>query len=273
MNQLLPIDQRPETIALEADAPGKRSLIDNAWTFRTRWPIFWPALSLLGITALFRWTSLDLWISSLFFDHEQQAWPWFHSPLCSAFYHLAIYPPLILAAGGVGAALVTLPTARLGSMSRAGWFLILLLAIGPGLIVNVGFKQNWGRPRPLEVREFGGDYAFTPVGSPGPVQKHNSSFPSGHAAIAFYMLAPAFLVNVRRSQLSKSLFLGGALYGLAMGATRVVQGGHFSSDVLWAGGIVYLTGAVLARWLLCNLSMEQPAMMAAPIAEQHSKAA
>src|SRR5262249_46594303 len=145
----------------------------------------------------------------------------FHSPLCAAFYHLAIYPPLLLAGCGAVVALLTLRTARLGTASRAGWFLLFLLAIGPGLIVNVGFKQNWGRPRPVEVQEFGGDYAFTPVGSPGPVQKHNSSFPSGHAAIAFYMLAPAFLMSAHRPRWSGALFAGGALYGLAMGATRV----------------------------------------------------
>jgi lipid A 4'-phosphatase len=222
----------------------------TSWTFRSRWPIVWPLTLLAGLTALFRWTALDLWISQLFFDHQHRIWPWFNSAPCMAFYHLAIYPPLILAACGGVMAAAGGRVDRRGSMSRAGWFLVLLIAIGPGLIVNLGFKQNWGRPRPHEIQEFGGTYAFTPVGSPGTVTKGNSSFPSGHAAIAFYMMAPGFLASANRPRWSMILFAGGILYGLGMGATRVVQGGHFTSDVLWAGGIVYLAGAVLARGLL-----------------------
>jgi membrane-associated PAP2 superfamily phosphatase len=58
-----------------------------------------------------------------------------------------------------------------------------------------------------------------------------------------------------------------------MGATRVVQGGHFTSDILWAGGIVYLTGALLARWLLCDPSGDAHAIAITPIDRQRSKAA
>ena len=31
-----------------------------------------------------------------------------------------------------------------------------------------------------------------------------------------------------------------------MGTARVVQGGHFPSDVVWAGGFTYLTGLGLS---------------------------
>ncbi|MFO0918449.1 MAG: hypothetical protein U0872_09060, partial [Planctomycetaceae bacterium] len=166
MNHLLPVDQFPEIIAIESESGFDRAPVARiggrraSWVFLTRWPILWPALILLGLTVVFRWTPLDLWISGLFFDPDRRTWPWFHSAPCLAFYHLAIYPPLILAGCGAVTALLTLPTARLGPASRAGWFLVLLIAIGPGLIVNVGFKQNWGRPRPHEVKEFGGAYAF-----------------------------------------------------------------------------------------------------------------
>ena len=79
---------------------------------------------------------------------------------------------------------------------------------------------------------------------------HNSSFPSGHAAVAFYLIAPAFLVHGRRPRLANSLLTLGFLFGACMSITRVVQGGHFASDVMWSAGIVYLTCVATARWVL-----------------------
>jgi membrane-associated PAP2 superfamily phosphatase len=43
---------------------------------------------------------------------------------------------------------------------------------------------------------------------------------------------------------------GGLVYGCIMGMARIIQGGHFLSDVLWSAGFVYLTALVLAAWLL-----------------------
>ena len=88
-----------------------------------------------------------------------------------------------------------------------------------------------------------------PVGVASQQLKPNSSFPSGHASIAFYWMAPGFVLANRQRRLSLGFFAGGTAYGLAMGAIRIAQGGHFLSDVIWAGAIVYLTGVVLA-WLI-----------------------
>ena len=43
-----------------------------------------------------------------------------------------------------------------GVPGRAAVFLVLSLLLGPGLLVNVILKDNWGRPRPGSVVEFGG---------------------------------------------------------------------------------------------------------------------
>ena len=76
------------------------------------------------------------------------------------------------------------------------------------------------------------------------------SFPSGHAAVAFFMMAPAFVISANRRGARGAWIAVGICYGLAMGFTRVMQGGHFVSDVLWAGIIVYLVGVGLDRLLL-----------------------
>jgi hypothetical protein len=48
----------------------------------------------------------------------------------------------------------------------------------------------------------------------------------------------------------------GIVYGFGMSLTRVAQGGHFTSDVLWSGGIMYLVAAILARILLTEDSTD-----------------
>jgi membrane-associated PAP2 superfamily phosphatase len=35
-----------------------------------------------------------------------------------------------------------------------------------------------------------------------------------------------------------------------MGYARLAQGGHFLSDILWSWGIVWLTGLILAAFIL-----------------------
>jgi lipid A 4'-phosphatase len=213
---------------------------------RLDWPLVRPLGALLVLTALFQWTPLDIGISRCFFDAEQQSWPWFDSAICWFFYRVGTYPAFVLAACGGLWAVGALVRTRTWHTVQPGLFLATFFLLGPGLIVNIGFKDLWGRPRPLQVQEFGGRHAFVPVGTPGPLHRHNSSFPSGHASVAFYLIAPAFLIGAKHRRLAHRLLMAGLIYGTCMGAVRVVQGGHFASDVLWSGAIVYFTGAVLA---------------------------
>jgi membrane-associated PAP2 superfamily phosphatase len=67
-----------------------------------------------------------------------------------------------------------------------------------------------------------------------------NSFPSGHASIGFYLLVLYFILNKKKS----FLFLGLA-YGGIMALGRMVQGGHFLSDVLTSWFIVYITAEML----------------------------
>lgn len=232
--------------------PSWRQRLNSPWSFETRWWVIFPAVLLFAATLLFRNTDLDLKISSWFYDQSSREWAWFFWGPCTTFYRKGIYPPFLL--GGCGGIMFVygLWFRAAKSWRRAGLFLVLLMAIGPGLIVNLVFKTHWGRARPHEVQEFGGRHPYSPVGTPGPMLNRNSSFPSGHAALAFYMIAPAFLVGRKRPQLATVLFILGILYGLGMSLTRVAQGGHFASDVLWSGGIMYLVAAILAKRLLTD---------------------
>lgn len=215
------------------------------------WPVSGPLWTLLILTLAFRYTRLDLAISSLFYDSSTQSWSWFSWTPCTLLYRWGVYPPFAMAVIGGGLFLAGLSgfwRRNSEQLARSGLFLLLMLAIGPGVIVNLGLKTYWGRARPNEVQEFGGRFHYSPVGSPGEMTNRNSSFPSGHAALAFSLMAPGFVLRQRRW--SELCFALGTLYGLAMSLARIAQGGHFASDALWSGGIVYLVGVVLARLLL-----------------------
>ena len=124
-------------------------------------------------------------------------------------------------------------------------FILLLLALGPGLVVNVLLKDQLGRARPREVVEFGGHHQFTQFWQPGSTGS-NSSFPSGHAAIAFFMIAPWFVLRDNKQIIATGFLVFGLSFGALVGVARILQGGHFVSDVVWAGGLIYLIGGGLA---------------------------
>lgn len=214
------------------------------------WPVLWPLAALLLVSAAFRWTDLDLSISSLFYDPIAKQWSWFYSPWCTLFYRRGVYPPFVLTI--VAAIMIVWGglTRHRNDLVRSGLFLLAVFVVGPGLIINTGFKPYWGRPRPHQVVQFGGTETFTPLGTPGQLQSNNSSFPSGHAAVAFYLMSPAFIVSGRRPRLSNGLFGAGLLFGTCMSLTRVIQGGHFASDVCWSAGVTYLTCVGMARLFL-----------------------
>ncbi|MEE8248154.1 MAG: phosphatase PAP2 family protein [Alphaproteobacteria bacterium] len=129
----------------------------------------------------------------------------------------------------------------LGLTRRVAAFILLSLALGPGLVVEFGLKDHWGRARPRELVEFGGGAQFTPAYLPSDQCASNCSFTSGHAAMAFYFLTFALLAPApwRRPAVAAVVLFGGLT-----GAMRVAQGAHFASDVIASGFLV--TGIVWA---------------------------
>jgi lipid A 4'-phosphatase len=125
-----------------------------------------------------------------------------------------------------------------------GAFLLLSLLLGPGLMVNGVLKEYWGRARPQQVVDFGGQKAFTPALQPANHCASNCSFVSGHSAIGFWWLAlglawPAW----RWRAMALGLLLGGAL-----SVARIMQGGHFLSDTVFSFLVVWGVAEALA-WL------------------------
>jgi len=126
---------------------------------------------------------------------------------------------------------------------RKRWiFLLLCLLIGPGILVNLVLKDNSvGRPRPQHITQFGGADQFTPVFHYSGACDKNCSFVSGHAAIGFYLMAVAW-VRQRRIWIAYGVILGSLV-----GFVRILQGGHFLSDVIFAGWFTYFTYFLVGR--------------------------
>jgi lipid A 4'-phosphatase len=127
----------------------------------------------------------------------------------------------------------------------ASWlYLILCFSVGPGLVTNVLLKDQWGRARPAQVTEFGGTKKFTPPLIPSDQCSRNCSFVSGEAASMFAVFYAASLIA---PAWSAALMIGGTLVGLSAGFVRITQGGHFFSDVVFAGVFMALVAAGLHR--------------------------
>ncbi len=203
-----------------------------------------PVFALVIVTLPFAFSDLDLRISSHFYDAAGDKWTLSDSNVVAFLYEFATYPTTIAAYTGLGIALLSFPFPALRTWRRAALFLFLALVVGPGLLVNGVGKGMLDRARPREVVEFGGDKPFQrlwhfPAGAEG------RSFPSGHASSGFLWLAPAVYYRARRPRLAIGLVALAVVHGSALGYARIAAGGHFMSDVLWAGGADYIAGVML----------------------------
>jgi len=208
--------------------------------------LFTVIIMLIILSLLIFMSNADLGIARLIFSHNNQ-WPGLYHEPWTFIYAVAPVPGMLLALGALVVLCAGFFTSCLKKYRRQSLFLILLLALGPGLLVNVILKDHLGRPRPQELTEFGGKYQFVQFWQPGPAGK-NSSFPCGHASIAFFLMAPWFLYRQRRRPLALCFLCLGLSFGLLVGMARIMQGGHFLSDVIWAGGLAYITGEMLS-WI------------------------
>lgn len=186
--------------------------------------------------------SIDLYFTRYFFVDGEFS----HHPFFTFLYDYGERPSQIVAALSLFSFLIW-PK----KCGRSALYLFLTLAIGAFLINEVALKKQWGRPRPKQVVEFGGNQPFRPYYSPNFAQPEPSrSFPCGHCTAGFYFFCLAFLGkrkgNTKLYLLGLSLSL---LLGVSLGVARIAQGGHFFSDVLFGACVMYLTAKTLDRWM------------------------
>jgi len=152
---------------------------------------------------------------------------------------------------------LVMPNRRMLIPGRAALFLSVTLLLGPFLLANVVLKDHWARMRPTDVVQFGGADRFTAWWDPRGPCPDNCSFVGGEAASAFWTLAPAALTPPQW----RPLAYGGALaFGAGIGVLRMAGGGHFFTDIVFAGVLMFvvvwaLYGAIY-RWRRTRLTDE-----------------
>jgi len=198
--------------------------------------------------------SLDLAIAGVFYpvrDAGGNMFAWRISPTLLSIHDIALNAGFVLVAPAVIAlvAKLLLPRTRMLISGRAIIFLISTMLLAPGLVTNVVLKDHWGRPRPIDVTQFGGDQHFVAWWDPRGDCPSNCSFVSGDVSTTAWTFAPAALAPPQY----RALAYGAALaLTVLMAAIRIMAGGHFPSDTIFAGVftflIVWLAYALIYRW-------------------------
>ena len=125
---------------------------------------------------------------------------------------------------------------------------VLQLTIGQGVAPQ---------PRPIDVTQFGGDQHFVAWWDPRGDCPGNCSFVSGDVSGAVWTLAPAALVPPPW----RAIAYGAALaLGIGMAAVRIMAGGHFFTDTVFAGVftflIIWVVHGLIYRWPRTRLTDE-----------------
>ncbi|GAB6141337.1 phosphatase PAP2 family protein [Methylosoma difficile] len=192
-------------------------------------------------TPVFWLTDLDLRAARWFYYPAagESPWPIQQFWLWQIFYRYAYGFAYTVAIGALFVAALGYGLAIFKPWRKPALYILLVTALGPGLVVNLVFKDHWGRPRPVHMTDFGGEYQYVPPLKIGDTK--DKSFTCGHCSVGFIAFALYFLARKRKVwYLALTMVLG-----LLLGLTRMSAGGHFVSDILWSGYLVFLVA-----WLL-----------------------
>ena len=209
---------------------------------------------LLIISWIFAYWDLDRGIAARFYSSEngwflKEAAPWYW------LYRYGTVPGIILTVialiGGV-TVLIRNPETH---WHRYFLLVVITTVLGAGLIVNGILKPYWGRPRPNQIQELGGQYTYRHALNPG-IPGKGKSFPSGHSTMGFIFVS---LIYFRRKSIATAWIggIGGIAYGSIMSIARVVQGAHFVTDCIWSFGVIWMVATLCYYFVLRIPSAER----------------
>jgi len=198
---------------------------------------------------------LDVSFSELFFSIEKNSFIYKKKFLVYQIYKLLPWlTKLFVLVCVIYLVYITIKYRSLKKIIRSGVFFLFITAIvSPGLIVNEGFKENFGRARPNQIEEFNGTKDFTRAFKISNQCEHNCSFSSGHAAMGYFFSAIAYTTSLLYFN---RIYIAGVVFGSIVGLSRIMMGGHFLSDVVVSAFIVlFFNHIIFILWqmLLRNL--------------------
>jgi lipid A 4'-phosphatase len=202
---------------------------------------------------------LDLKLASLFYDPQTRSFPLKLDSYAGWARDGAMWIAWGIATPAIAALIIKLirPDRPLLMSGRAIMFLLLTLTLSAGVLTNLTFKSYWGRPRPVQVTQFGGDLPFVAWWDPRGQCGRNCSFFSGEGATAFWTFAPAALTPPAWRPLA---YGAATLFGILTSVLRMAFGGHFFTDISAAALVtflvIWLAHGYIYRWPRTRLSDE-----------------
>jgi lipid A 4'-phosphatase len=194
------------------------------------------------------WPQLDLKLAALFFDAARGGFWRSYDPFTLRARDASTWAiALVAAPAGLAIAMkLVRPQRPLRIPGRAIVLMLVGLALAPGVLANLVLKEHWGRPRPIDVAQFGGDEHFRPWWDPRGDCPKNCSFIAGEPTAAFWTMAPAALAP---PQWRAAAYGAALVFGCAVGLLRMAAGAHFFTDVVFAGVVAFFVIWLLHGWL------------------------
>ena len=118
-------------------------------------------------------------------------------------------------------------------------YLFTCLILGTGVVVNSIFKNFWGRARPNDTIQFGGEEPFTIPWLNVNYCESNCSFVSGD--VSFFTLSLAVLLIFNKTSWNIFAFIAIGVMSLL----RIMEGDHFLSDTIMSFIITFVIIRVL----------------------------
>ncbi len=194
-------------------------------------------ITLLLSIVFFIFPSLDISVSGLFFGQDGK----FIASESDWFIYLVrkmLLPLLVLLVFFVPIAAVIKQIyfrEKILNIPVREWvYLFSCLILGTGVVVNSIFKSFWGRARPNDTLDFGGQEPFTIPWLNVDYCNTNCSFVSGD--VSFFTLSLAILIIFNKT--SWNIFAYSLIIFISL--LRIMEGDHFLSDTIMSFIITYV---------------------------------
>lgn len=214
----------------------------------------------LGITLILAWTGADLSVSRYF---SQNDWGIGKLPFFQWLYEYGAYISIALFILALFIWILSYKYKQIIKYRNVCILLVLTTVLGSGLLINGILKPYWGRPRPVQIEEFGGPWEYREFYEPG-IPAKGQSFPSGHVSIMAVLIVAAAVRKENAPLALVGTIVGGCLT-VAMAICRMAQGGHFLTDTIWAFSVISLTALILQKSFLTRKKKNTENRLSIPI--------
>lgn len=126
---------------------------------------------------------------------------------------------------------------------RTHAMVLIALVVTEMILVNV-LKIIWARPRMRSIESIEQFKYWYQINGPMNSEEFKS-FPSGHTANGFVMLAYTMFIAAANKRWTTWAIAGATVWGVMVALSRVIMGAHFLSDVVVGGYVTILLFYVL----------------------------